>query len=544
MKRILSAFVVCIMLVSSFTIGVSATFEKATNPEHIWNFEADTVDTTTYGDARVVANPDSGSTNTKVLSLTANAGTGIANYNTVEAITGYNFSFKTGTYFEFRTKRTSDGNLPLTVMLGDGNNNPLMRCAFTVTLDETKVQKDKWYTVSLYTKDGVYAKDFNGLVTILDEESNTAKTETVTLNGNNRASINDPGSARNHINFSISRPSEGVSVPTTYIIDDIAFYNQKEYQKQGLYFSQNFEDATYTVLDDTTDNTAIVATGEEAHGSALRYGVTASLSKDNITGESNWAPDVPDFKLSDNKHSMVLSFDVKKEKASLPLSVYVCNDGSSNCFSMLIPAQQLRENVWYTYVGVVGEGANNIIWYRKAPGDTSYVLCPWTSDTGEFEKVTGNVDVTRPVYGSAIPPGVRTKSIGFCLHALSRYDAFKDSAADSKGSYLIDNVKLAELNNLQCEIIKTAGDGVNLKFDVYENRPVATATRVMLGCYDAQNKLIDVKIVPVEDSKVDISLTAAEVSAMTTARLFVWDVDNVPLLAAAWDVTEEIKSAE
>ncbi len=510
-------------------------FERADEPLNSLNFEDVAVDTK-YSDAKVIANPDATEDNAKVLQVDAISRTSAATTHTGN-ITVPEFRFGEEVFVQFRVKLTA-GDLPLTFKINDGTNSPLLRRYLEVKLSAEEFEHNKWYTVALHVKDAT-SSNCQGTVYAYHEGTGEMFTKTVAADTSKWSDAE-----QYYVRYSVSAPANNTQ--TTWLVDDVEFYDEKVIYEKGLFFNQDFEDATNIIPAYGNEYSYIVAEGDN---SVMRFEVPETATGNgHLLGEANWVPSVPDYIHNSNDTAMVFSFDVKKENDSYPLSAYVCNDSATNRFGFMIPAQQLREDVWYTYV-LVANG-NMFYYYRKAEDSAEFEEVEYLSrlDATEngFDKVEGNTDVENPVISSAYIPGVRTKCVGFSMHNGNgtSFDVFSDleTSIPAGSSYLIDNVKLSELNDLRADIKKTE-EGVTASFEVNENRPIVTATKVMLVYYDAENRMIDVSMANVENNKAEVSMSAADTEAMTTAKVFVWDENYIPVMST-WYITSIINPAE
>ncbi len=517
MKKILSMLLVCAMLVSMFAISAAAykkPFEKADEARNLLDFESDAIDTK-YGDAKVVANPDATGANANVMQLAAPTRTGMAN-NSTGNITVPEFHLGIEDYMEFKVKLV-EGDLPLYFKINDGTREGAGNIIryFELNLEAEDFSDGNWHTVSLYVKDGGTT---TGTWTATITNDATGETKATTISKSSGGNYSDGGAY--YIYYNIAAPAN--SAATTWLIDDIGFYDQKQDVYSGNSFTDlikcfrtdsalnemNFEDVAL----DTKYNDAKVVANPDATAANTKALLLDAISRTSKVTTHTGNITVPEFHFKDETF---FQFRVMLETGDVDMVLRI-NDGTSSpvmktYFDVTLDTDDFEEGKWYTVALHIKDGS-----YSGGCTGTMYV----------YDESKG-VITSEEISATSKNDAEYAYFIKYSVPA---------PANNTQTKWYIDDIGFYNLNLSAAITPNESGIAVNLH--ARDNSLPETA-KAMLVYYDENDRMIDVAMANVVDNVAELSMSTADTEAMATAEVLVWGANNVPVMST-WDITKII----
>lgn len=306
-----------------------------------------------------------------------------------------------------------------------------------------------------------------------------------------------------------------------WMIDDVKFEKFAPIASKGIVFEQDYEDSP------NTNHIGVAYANGRDGGTAASY----YAAKDEAVGNASYTLKTEEY-LGENA---VFSFDIKKLAPSAVFNVHVGT--GTKLIKLGIPANQLRQDVWYTYVAVMENGATS--YWRKAE-DSDVWQSVGYSYKGEGIEVLApgqTTDVEKPITLSGATSNGNSNAT--LLRMAIMYGSYSNNTklgseleenSIAGSHYLIDNYKLADLGAL--EGIFAEGSAEIRTFA----KPGSTT---YVASFDESGRMID--------ANLTADIAAFDAMEITTegadsVRAFVWSDASAPV--SSWDVTDYFTTAE
>ena len=532
MKRFLSITLCVMMIASLFAVNVSAA--KYLTATEILTQDFDDAENTVFaiGNGKYVEPETEGSSNNVVYLDFAGAS---ADWQVESAPFNANDGFK----ITFKAKALSAASKALDVEVYGGTQNSNDMANFNFAAADVTI--GDWYTGEILIKGGWSEANVRGsLKSTVNGQAVTAAYKKAC------ASLNDytpeGGSQIRNYYGRIRFALEGSEADNAWMIDDIKVETLAVKPATGVAFEQNCEDPAQIVNWNVSHQRGVY----KFIGGERGWIMSALWNTSGANANLFDAQDLTAEQQVNNTEDAIMTFDLCKITES-PSIIVTFDKYNTSAKLFGIPAKQLRKDVWYKFAILRTADGTNKVW-RKADGDANWTeLTATTKDT--VTEAAGTTDVVAPVYYTDTNNGSDNQN----RYAIQLFtmddraglegadDAWKTEGAAVRGvEYLIDNFKVAKINDVEAIFTDNAG-AVKAEVTVNENRVNnTTAKNVFIGYYDANNMLVDADFSAVTAGEAELNLTAAGKADMATAKLFVWDANNAPLLYNAWDITSEL----
>ena len=302
-----------------------------------------------------------------------------------------------------------------------------------------------------------------------------------------------------------------------WMVDDVKFEKFAPVASNGVVWEQNYEDAL------NTNHAGVAYAFGRDGGTAASY----YAEDDASVGNSSYTLKAEEY-LGDNA---VLSFDIKKMAPSAVFNVHAGT--GTKLIKLGIPGNQLREDVWYTYVAVMENGATT--YWRKAEDSDVWQEVGYSYKGEGIETLAPGqtTDVEKPITLSGVSSNgnsnttILRMAIMYGATSYSKNTALGSDFGNEtiKGShYLIDNYKLTELGALE---------GIFGEETVEMSTFAKPGSTTYVASFDESGRMIDASFTTEISAFAEMALDA---SRADTVRAFVWGAENAPV--SSWDVTE------
>lgn len=346
--------------------------------------------------------------------------------------------------------------------------------------------------------------------------------------------------------------TNSATMPFDWMVDDVKVYKLDEGIAAGTYMKHDPDDAGDSWFQLGNKR---VWSGDSNRGYIMELkggtGAYSELAKTGITDAAYLAP------IGTEK---LFIFDICKKAASTSIGIHLGEEGGgSTATTLALPANQMREDVWYTYA-IVADAKRAEKVYRKVCGTDTWTQLRNEGDGAGavLEKVTpeSTADVADPVFLGNAGTGssdAKRYRIMFSVIASAKHQAGWDGTANGydadfgegvtvSGSYIqVDNIRVVAANSARTWVTKAEDGAINAEVFVTENRPNnTTESYVMLAAYDSEGRAVAVDHAIIDNGTVNLSIDATAAASAASAKIFVWDADCETVVPEVIDITDKL----